>query len=258
MTIELLSLRALVVSPDEGLRDLFRQAAASLSVPVEIIDVASAAECRSATGIGVDLAYLDAALHLGELARATAALRAVGKPPFTVQLAASTSTQSFETDGLAGRPSRFEEAKWLLERSMRVRLPSQVLIVDDSATMRGIVRKTLASTRFPLEVSEANEGFTAIKLVREAEFHIVFLDYNMPDFSGLETLAEFKREQRRVKCRDDDVDAERGACRSRPFFGRSVSQEAVFSRGYRGRFVELLRPARAQSKTRLRAAPLLA
>jgi hypothetical protein len=141
MTIELLSLRALVVSPDEGLRDLFRQAAASLSVPVEIVDVASAAECRSAAGVGVDLAYLDAALHLAELARATAALRAVGKPPFTVQLAASASTQSFETDGLAGRPSRFEEAKWLLDRSMRVRLPSQVLIVDDSATMRGIVRK---------------------------------------------------------------------------------------------------------------------
>jgi DNA-binding NtrC family response regulator len=81
---------------------------------------------------------------------------------------------------------------------MRVRLPSHVLIVDDSATMRSIVRKTLASTRFPLEVSEAEEGFTALKLVREAEFHIVFLDYNMPDFSGLETLAEFNREQRRV------------------------------------------------------------
>jgi CheY-like chemotaxis protein len=198
MTIDLLSLRALVVSPEEGLRDLFRQASSSLSVPVEIVGVASAAECRSAAATGADLAYLDAALHLEEFTRATAALRAVGKPPFTVQLAAGASTQSFETDGLAGRPSRFEEAKWLLERSMRVRLPSHVLIVDDSATMRSIVRKTLASTRFPLEVSEADEGFTAIKLVREAEFHIVFLDYNMPDFSGLETLAEFKREQRRV------------------------------------------------------------
>jgi CheY-like chemotaxis protein len=137
-------------------------------------------------------------LHLEEFTRTTAALRALGKPPFTIQLAAGASAQSFETDGLAGRPSRFEEAKWLLERSMRVRLPSRVLVVDDSATMRSIVRKTLASTRFPLEVSEADEGFTALKLVRDTEFHIVFLDYNMPDFSGLETLAEFKREQRRV------------------------------------------------------------
>jgi CheY-like chemotaxis protein len=260
MTIDLLSLRALVVSPDEGLRDLFRHAAASLSIPVEIVDVASATECRSAAGVGADLAYLDAALHLEELARATAALRAAGKPPFTVQLAASASTQSFATDGLAGRPSRFEEAKWLLERSMRVRLPSHVLIVDDSATMRSIVRKTLASTRFPLEVSEADEGFTALKLVREAEFHIVFLDYNMPDFSGLETLAEFKREQRRVNVvmMTSTPSAERRASRSRPLFGRGVSQEAVFSRGYRGRAVELLRPARAQSKTSLRAAWLLA
>jgi CheY-like chemotaxis protein len=198
MTIDLLSLRALVVSPDEGLRDHFRQAAASLFVPVEIVDIAAATECRSAAAAGADLAYLDAALHQEELALAIAVLRAAGKPPFTIQLAASAATSSFETDGLAGRPSRFEEARWLLERSMRVRLPSQALIVDDSATMRSIVRKTLAATRFPLEVSEAGEGFAAIKLVRESEFHIVFLDYNMPHFSGLETLAEFKREQHRV------------------------------------------------------------
>ena len=34
--------------------------------------------------------------------------------------------------------------------------------------------------------------------MRNGEFDIVFLDYNMPGFSGLETLAEFKREKRRV------------------------------------------------------------
>jgi CheY-like chemotaxis protein len=79
-----------------------------------------------------------------------------------------------------------------------VRLPSRVLVVDDSRTMRSIVRKALAGTRFPLEVSEADEGFAALELVRESDFHIVFLDHNMPGFSGLETLAEFKREQRRL------------------------------------------------------------
>ncbi len=67
-----------------------------------------------------------------------------------------------------------------------------------SATMRSIVRKTLVATRFPLEVSEAEEGIAALKLVHGGDFHIVFLDYNMPGLSGLETLAEFKRVKRRV------------------------------------------------------------
>jgi CheY-like chemotaxis protein len=62
--------------------------------------------------------------------------------------------------------------------------------------MRSIVRKLLSATRFPLEVSEADEGFAALKRVGQAD--LVFLDYNMPGLSGIETLAEFKREKRRV------------------------------------------------------------
>ena len=73
-----------------------------------------------------------------------------------------------------------------------------MLVVDDLSTMRSIVRKTLAATRFPLEVTEAVEGVAALKLAREREFDIVFLDYNMPGLNGLETLSAFKRENRRV------------------------------------------------------------
>ncbi len=108
---------------------------------------------------------------------------------------------------LPGKPSRPEEAQCAVDRSIRVLVPTRVLVVDDSATMRSIVRKALAATRFPFEVSEAEEGLAALKLVREGDFHIVFLDYNMPDFSGLETLAEFKREQAARQRGVDLVDA---------------------------------------------------
>ena len=60
------------------------------------------------------------------------------------------------------------------------------------------MRKILTATRFPLEISEAGEGLAALKLVRDGGFDIIFLDYNMPEFNGIETLAELKREQRRV------------------------------------------------------------
>ncbi len=113
-------------------------------------------------------------------------------------MATAAANAEFQTDGLAGRPSRLEESRWLLDRTSRLRLPSRVLVVDDSATMRSIVRKTLAATRFAFRVTEADEGFVALNLVRDGKFDLVFLDYNMPGFSGLETLSEFKREQRPV------------------------------------------------------------
>src|SRR6202034_183871 len=70
--------------------------------------------------------------------------------------------------------------------------------VDDSATMRSIVRKTLTATRFPFEVTEVGQGGEALQLARQAEFDIAFVDYNMPGFSGLETISEFRRAHRRL------------------------------------------------------------
>jgi CheY-like chemotaxis protein len=198
MISDLLSLRALVVSPEPGLRSAFREVAPSLAVPTEIIEGDDAASACRLMVDGVDVVYLDGVMPADALSRMITAARNCTRPPFTVHLAAGASAVPFAADGLAGKPSRPEEAKWLLDRSIRVRLPSNVLVVDDSSTMRSIVRKTLAATRFPLDVSEAGEGLTALNMVREGEFHVVFLDYNMPDLNGLETLAEFKREQRRV------------------------------------------------------------
>jgi CheY-like chemotaxis protein len=250
MTDELFSLRVILMSPDQGLCDLFRKAAAACAVPAEIVEGADAATARTLLAGGADLAYVDGALPLQQIIQFVAAARAAAKPPFTVHLATGAGAQEFECDALAGKPARPEQAQWLLERSMRVRLPSRVLIVDDSRTMRSIVRKALAGTRFPLEMSEADEGFAALELVRESDFHIVFLDHNMPGFSGLETLAEFKREQRRLAVVlmtsvQDDALAQRArsegaAFLKKPFFPADI--EAVLC-GFYG--LRALNPKRA-------------
>ena len=77
---------------------------------------------------------------------------------------------------------------------MRAKFPTRVLIVDDSGTMRSIVRKILSASRFALDMQEAAEGFAALEQLRSGKFGLVFLDYNMPGFNGLETLSEIKRE----------------------------------------------------------------
>jgi DNA-binding response OmpR family regulator len=73
-----------------------------------------------------------------------------------------------------------------------MRLPKRVLVVDDSRTMRAIVRKILSASRFTLDISEAEEGISAIKKLGD-RYDVVLLDYNMPGFNGFETLTQIKR-----------------------------------------------------------------
>ncbi len=204
MIDELLSFRVVLVASSAGDGDLLQQAASSSALPVEVVTTNGGAAAVEELRAGADLLYLDSLLPPAEIRQAVAVARMARNPPFTVLLDAQDNgsdaleTDGFETDALAAKPAQLTEAKRLLERSIHVRLPTRALVVDDSPTMRAIVRKLLASTRFPLDVSEADEGFAALKTMREEPIDLLFIDYNMPGFSGLETIAELKRERRRV------------------------------------------------------------
>jgi DNA-binding NtrC family response regulator len=241
MTDELLSLRAILLSAAQNDHEMFRQAASTARVPIEIVECKSVAAACQAVAAGADLVFIDGAIANVATTQVVAVARAQGKPPFLVLLAApDTAVEPLTTDAVAAKPVRPEEARRLVERSMRVRLPSRVLVVDDSSTMRSIVRKILGATRFPFEVSEAAEGAAALKLAGENEFDIVFLDYNMPGFDGLEILAEFKRAKRRMtvvvmSSAPDASLVERmrlqgAAFLKKPFFPADI--EAVLTRHY--------------------------
>jgi CheY-like chemotaxis protein len=89
------------------------------------------------------------------------------------------------------RPIPKPRASW--SSSARAKIPTRTLIVDDSSTMRGIVRKILGASRFAFDVHEAAEGIAALEQLASGNFGLVFLDYNMPGFNGIETLSEIKR-----------------------------------------------------------------
>jgi CheY-like chemotaxis protein len=198
MVEELLSLRVLVASGSTDDRDRLRRAAAAATVPIEIIEAHDTASARHSIAGGFDLAFLDATLGSDAVARIAAAARAARKAPSTVLLAGVNAAPSFATDALAQKPTDAETARHFVEGAIRLCVPSRVLVVDDSPTMRSIVRKTLAATRFPLQVTEVAQGADAIELARSAAFDVVFVDYNLPGFDGLQTIAEFRRENGQV------------------------------------------------------------
>ena len=97
-------------------------------------------------------------------------------------------------DSVVMKPADADQAQALIERCARLRLPNRVLVVDDSLTMRSIVRKILVASRFRLDLAEAQEGIDALRQIASGKFDLVFLDYNMPGLNGVETLSEIKRQ----------------------------------------------------------------
>ena len=70
-----------------------------------------------------------------------------------------------------------------------------ILIVDDSSTMRGMVKKVLGMTQLPLgELWEASNGREGLEKMRANWVDLVLADLNMPDMTGQEMIDEMKRD----------------------------------------------------------------
>ncbi len=63
----------------------------------------------------------------------------------------------------------------------------KILIVDDFATMRKILRNILKQIGFN-NISEADGGKSALKILKKENFDLILSDWNMPEMSGLELL----------------------------------------------------------------------
>ncbi|MFN8057659.1 MAG: response regulator [Vicinamibacterales bacterium] len=64
-----------------------------------------------------------------------------------------------------------------------------VLIVDDSAMMRMMVKRVAALAEVPMgSVFEAPNGEEALRVLQEHRVHVVFTDINMPVMNGVELL----------------------------------------------------------------------
>jgi two-component system chemotaxis response regulator CheY len=63
-----------------------------------------------------------------------------------------------------------------------------VMVVDDSRIMRNIVKNTFAELKIPCQFIEAGNGREALQLLQNQPVHLVLLDWNMPELSGLDFL----------------------------------------------------------------------
>ena len=67
-------------------------------------------------------------------------------------------------------------------------MKTKVLVVEDNHAMRSLIAAAL-DQNLDVNVYEAENGFSALKLIPDNEFQLVLTDINMPDINGLELIS---------------------------------------------------------------------
>lgn len=67
----------------------------------------------------------------------------------------------------------------------------KILIVDDFSTMRRIIKNLLRDLGFT-NTQEADDGSTALPMLKSGDFDFLVTDWNMPGMTGIELLKEVR------------------------------------------------------------------
>jgi two-component system chemotaxis response regulator CheB len=76
--------------------------------------------------------------------------------------------------------------------------PKRILIVDDSAVMRSLLRSVLPAARGFEVAGTADDGESALRLTEELRPDLVLLDVQMPVMDGLATLRKLRSRGHRM------------------------------------------------------------
>ncbi len=69
------------------------------------------------------------------------------------------------------------------------------LVVDDFSTMRRIIKNLLHDLGYA-NVTEADDGNTALPLLKQGNFDFLITDWNMPGMAGLDLLKNVRADSR--------------------------------------------------------------
>jgi two-component system chemotaxis response regulator CheY len=70
-----------------------------------------------------------------------------------------------------------------------------ILVVEDSSTMRALLTASLEEIAGEIKVTEAENGFDALRALPRDSFDLIITDINMPDINGLELVSFVKKNE---------------------------------------------------------------
>jgi CheY-like chemotaxis protein len=196
MSDDFVSLKVLVVSDSGSEREAIRNAASHSSAVVEIGDSDRIADRSLLANRNVDVIFLDSRLPLESRQTVLEVARAAPSRPLVISVGLKPSPIAAEVkefDGAIAKPVQASEMRAALDACTHLRRQNRILVVDDSPTMRSVIRKVLHSCRHSFEVEEAGDGAEALSRAAKQRFDLVMLDCNMKGLDGFATLGMFRQ-----------------------------------------------------------------
>lgn len=79
---------------------------------------------------------------------------------------------------------------------MALKANMKILVIDDMATMRKIIKNMLGQIGFT-NITEADDGATALPMIQDAQktdepYEFIVSDWNMPQLTGLDLLKQLR------------------------------------------------------------------
>jgi CheY-like chemotaxis protein len=190
-----LKLKVLVADDSSTVHMFFRDLAEHSPVPFDVLRAENGRQCVEFLNRGgVNLAFIDVNMPDMSGMEAIGAARFSGNKTFVALMYSNASprrlqlARQLKAYEFLKKPFNPEDVVRILRTYVRVTIPTRALIVDDSATVRRIVKKVLTNSIFNIDETEAGDGKTALAECRGGEFDVIFLDCNMPGLDGLETF----------------------------------------------------------------------
>jgi CheY-like chemotaxis protein len=201
MSDDLVSFKMLVVSEAASERQVLRRAAAEAAFPVDYREIEQVTDpaptCAVVEKDALDFIFVDSRMPKPARQAVFDAAQAVKGRPLVGPADHRTRevwSDGAAADGVLAKPIDPGEASAIIGVCARARLSKRVLVVDDSSTVRSVVRKVLQASRFRLETVEAADGKAALEQVRKQHVEVVFLDCNMPGLDGFAVLDTLTRD----------------------------------------------------------------
>lgn len=79
---------------------------------------------------------------------------------------------------------------YYMNKSKEINDKIKILVVDDAKINRYIIIKFIAMFRPNLKIDEAMNGIEAIKMSKEKDYDMIFMDIKMPGIDGIQTSVE--------------------------------------------------------------------
>lgn len=200
------ALKILIADDSSTLRKILRGILGEVAPNATIFESTDGAETLTTIDKdSIDIVFLDVNMPEMSGLDALKLLRKKGDNVFVTLMSTEADKTVVELGSELGsydflkKPFGNDEVQAILTSFRNLSQRKNVMVVDDSSTIRRIICTVLYNCQFDMQVSEVDSGVEALTILKGTKPDIVFLDYYMPGLNGIEAAMRIRAETPDIK-----------------------------------------------------------